>query len=459
MKRIVATTAILGYGFPKNSLAIACNSPIKSRKTLESVGGIAAHKVVKPALIAADAGSIDPGPYYLASGESFTDDLAVERDLALMFDAAREARCPVVIGSCHGAGANKHLQRVFEISKKILPKTTKIALIPAEVPHDFVRKKLQQGKLHALGPLMNTDVHGRIMDTDRVDKYLDKSVVVAQMGFSGIAKALAEGADVVLAGRTYDPACFAALPLLLNTGLPVSDPNYYDVGLCLHMGKVLECGAIACDPGSGSDVLVCDLEPAQATFWSPNPNRKATTRSVSAHTLYEKSEAHRFGLPGGLLLTHMSQFEEDSESNCVTLTESAYSPLPMQLKLEGAFIGGHRYISVVRLPPLVSDLERCGLTECGTAMRKNYPESRVVYYGVNGVEETAAKNNANEIEMGIIVKVNSTDSKHAKSICALLRSTMLHYGYVGRKSTAGNLAFPFSPSDCSFTDSLTGKQM
>ena len=24
---------------------------------------------------------------------------------------------------------------------------------------------------------------------------------------------------------------------------------------------------------------------------------------------------------------------------------------------------------------------------------------------------------------------------------------MLHYGYKGRKSTAGNLAFPFSPSD------------
>jgi hypothetical protein len=29
------------------------------------------------------------------------------------------------------------------------------------------------------------------------------------------------------------------------------------------------------------------------------------------------------------------------------------------------------------------------------------------------------------------------------------RSTMLHYGYPGRKSTAGNLAFPYSPSDIS----------
>ena len=35
-------------------------------------------------------------------------------------------------------------------------------------------------------------------------------------------------------------------------------------------------------------------------------------------------------------------------------------------------------------------------------------------------------------------------------VCASLRSCYLHYGYPGRKSTAGNLAFPFAPSDVSF---------
>ena len=38
----------------------------------------------------------------------------------------------------------------------------------------------------------------------------------------------------------------------------------------------------------------------------------------------------------------------------------------------------------------------------------------------------------------------------ADSICGTLRSSFLHYGYEGRKSTAGNLAFPFAPSDISF---------
>ena len=32
-------------------------------------------------------------------------------------------------------------------------------------------------------------------------------------------------------------------------------------------------------------------------------------------------------------------------------------------------------------------------------------------------------------------------------MCSVARSTLLHYGYPGRIATAGNLAFPFSPSD------------
>ena len=35
----------------------------------------------------------------------------------------------------------------------------------------------------------------------------------------------------------------------------------------------------------------------------------------------------------------------------------------------------------------------------------------------------------------------------ADTVCALVRSRMLHCDYEGRKSSAGNLAFPFSPSD------------
>ena len=42
----------------------------------------------KPHLIAVDAGSSDPGPYYLGAGVSFTDRGSVKRDLSIMLGAA-----------------------------------------------------------------------------------------------------------------------------------------------------------------------------------------------------------------------------------------------------------------------------------------------------------------------------------------------------------------------------------
>ena len=50
--RILSPTAILGYGFPAESF----------RRGIQR----------QPHLIACDAGSTDPGPYYLGSGKSFT---------------------------------------------------------------------------------------------------------------------------------------------------------------------------------------------------------------------------------------------------------------------------------------------------------------------------------------------------------------------------------------------------
>ena len=49
--------------------------------------------------------------------------------------------------------------------------------------------------------------------------------------------------------------------------------------------------------------------------------------------------------------------------------------------------------------------------------------------------------------MGIILDVVGKTQEIADTVCALARSRMLHCDYEGRKSSAGNLAFPFSPSD------------
>jgi hypothetical protein len=283
--RVLATTAILGYGFPESSFQSAL-------------------KAGQIDLIAVDAGSIDPGPYYLATRSSFTALEHVIRDLRIMIAgyinyAGPGPRPKIVVGSAGGCGTNnqvnimaqevRHL--INEIGGTELSNTIPIATIASEVVNPS--KQLQNVELIPLGPQPNGD-------TGRLDLMQENVVVVGQMGIEPIMTAL-EHADIVIAGRAYDPAVFAAEPI--RQGYPAAS--------ALHAAKILECGAIATVPGSGSDCLIADLDMnGNASFWCPNSARKATCLSVAAHTLYEKSHPHLFGMPGGYLDTTNTTFTQ-----------------------------------------------------------------------------------------------------------------------------------------------------
>jgi hypothetical protein len=97
--RILSPTAILGYGFPESSFQ----------------AGLAR----EPHLIAVDAGSTDPGPYYLGAGVSFTDRQAVHHDLRHMLIAGRERGIPVVFAALpvrlgFDPGLALHLGKILE---------------------------------------------------------------------------------------------------------------------------------------------------------------------------------------------------------------------------------------------------------------------------------------------------------------------------------------------------------
>ena len=50
-------------------------------------------------------------------------------------------------------------------------------------------------------------------------------------------------------------------------------------------------------------------------------------------------------------------------------------------------------------------------------------------------------------EVGVVIEVLATTQALANDVLALVRASTLHCPFDGRKTTAGNLAFPFSPSD------------
>lgn len=416
--RVLSPTAILGYGFPADSFEEGLNR--------------------KPDVIAVDAGSTDPGPYYLGSGASFTNRGAVKRDLELMLGAALQKRIPLLIGTAGGSGGEPHLKRDLDVIKEIAGERGfhfKLALIHAEVDRELVREYLRRGKVLPLGPAPALE-----------EEELNETVrIVGQMGIEPLAGALEAGADVVLAGRAYDPSVFAAPAVLRG----------FRQGPAIHLGKILECGAIAAAPGSGSDCLMGYLGPGYFEVEPLNPARRCTVTSVAAHTLYEKSNPMALPGPGGRLVLNQAKFEQIGE-NRVRVTGSRFIPSDnYYIKLEGAKKAGYRTVTIAgcRDPFMISEIKSV-IGHVKERVRDNFSGHGFEYfldfklYGVNGVMgQLEPLDDAVSHELGIIIEAVAESQDIADTICSFARSTMLHCSYPGRKATAGNLAFPFSPSD------------
>lgn len=417
--RVLSPTAILGYGFPVESFE----------------AGLARC----PDVIAVDAGSTDPGPYYLGAGVSFTDKRAVRRDLSLILKAGRELKIPVLIGTAGGSGAEPHLQWNLEILKEIAVGESlsfKLAVIHGEVSRDLALDAFDHGGISPLPPapvLKREDI-------------IESTHIVGQMGIEPIIKALAAGAEVIITGRCYDPAVFAALPILRG----------FSPGLALHMGKILECAAIAAVPGSGSDCMIGYLREDHFLLEPLNPRRKCTVTSVAAHTLYEKSNPCLLPGPGGVIDLTDATFEQYNDT-MVKVSGSRFSPSQFYgIKLEGAKRVGFRTISVagVRDPIFIRQVDEI-IEGVRARVADNFSEIpaqtyRLIFhiYGKNGVMGELEPNR--EIfshELGIVIEAVAQTQELANTICSFARSTMLHYGYPERISTAGNLAFLYSPSD------------
>ncbi|MGB9835993.1 MAG: acyclic terpene utilization AtuA family protein [Candidatus Saccharicenans sp.] len=416
--KILSTTAILGYGFPESSF----------RRGLSR----------KPDLIAADAGSTDPGPYYLGAGKSFTNRTAVKRDLRLMIKAGVEKNIPVIIGTAGGSGARPHLEWCLEIVREIAREEKlhfKLGIAHADVDKKTVKEALKKGNIKPL-PFV----------PELTPEVVDQSEnIVAQMGVEPFIKLLEQGCQVIVAGRSYDPAVFAALPIARG----------YDSGLALHLGKILECAAIAATPGSGSDCALGILEEDSFVLEALSPERKFTPQSAAAHTLYEKSDPYELPGPGGVINLRECSFEDIGHGR-VRVRGSRFIPTEQYwVKLEGVRLIGHRSISVagVRDPIMISKIDeilKAVEARSREIMGQEAEQGRIFFhvYGKNGVMgQLEPVKKIQSHELGLVIEAIAPTQEAADALLAVTRSALLHYGYEGRIATAGNLAFPFSPSD------------
>jgi hypothetical protein len=390
--------------------------------------------------IVVDAGSTDPGPYLLGLGKMIVAPSALERDLRLILAGCDKRKIPLLIGSAGGPGIAAHVDETIATIRRIAQDQgykLKIAAIYADVKPELVHERFAQGRVTSCAsapPATAADI-----DTSEH--------IVAQMGMEPILKVLREHPDVnvIVAGRAYDPAPYAAFCMLHG----IEDP-----GIFWHMGKIMECGANCAEP-KGRVILATirqdsfDLEPM-------NPLERCTPLSVAAHTLYEKTRPDLLSGPGGVLdLTGASYLPLNDRT--VRVSGSVFRPTPTYLvKLEGAAIAGQRTIFVggIRDPILVGQIDTF-LVALKARLSAVYPELRsgeaqinFHVYGKNGVMgELEPEKDFVPLEVGLLGEVTAPTQELANAICSNARIGVLHMPYKGQMATAGNFAIPLNPPE------------
>jgi len=416
--KVLALSGILGYGYSIDAFRNAIKQDL--------------------AVIGVDAGSTDQGPYYLGSGTCLTTKEAVKRDIELSLPSALERKIPYIIGSAGTAGGNAHIEIVKEIINEISKDKNlsfKMAVIHTEITKEYLKKKLKEGKVKSLGAPKLTEIE------------IDNSVrLVSQIGVMPFIKALDGKPDVIIAGRACDTAIYAAVPLI----------NGYNPGPVWHAAKIIECGAFCTEPGTAGDCMLADIQKDYFILEPPNLSRKCTVVKAAAHALYEQSNPYFVYEPDGMMDLTDCKYEQITGRK-VKVSGSRYLEAKKKtIKIEGVKKAGYRTISLgaTRTRAMINSIDsifkdirnRVEMIFRGKIDSKDYYLSFRTY-GKNGVMGGVGPCKDLTHELFIIIDVIGKTQGIANEICAVSRSTLLHFDYKGRKATAGNIAFPYSPND------------
>ena len=419
--RLLATSGMLGYGFTEEAFRRGLDLGVD--------------------VIGCDAGSMDPGPYYLGAGTPFVSRAASKRDLSLMLEGGLARGVPVIIGSAGGGGGAPHLAWTRELVDEIAADKGlgfRMAVIHSEQDLGELEQARQQGKLQPLGPIEELDAQSLAKSTR----------VVAMMGVEPLQAALAEGVDVILAGRASDAAIYASLPILRGE----------DPGLSWHLGKIIECAGQVVEPRVGQDSVLGTIGKDCFRVEPGHADKRCTRMKIAAHTLYENPSPYTLTEPGGSLDTRSSSYEQ-IDARTVEVRGSRFTPAQRYtVKLEGVTDLGYRtvFVAGIRDPDLVSGIdgfvascrERVAREAATLGVGDDKYTINVRLYGkdaVMGAREPMQGHAAHEI--GLVADVLAIDEDISRAMMAKLRYALLHTEFPGRKCISGNLAIPFSPSD------------
>ncbi|KAF2160103.1 hypothetical protein M409DRAFT_70640 [Zasmidium cellare ATCC 36951] len=389
-----------------------------------------------PAAVIVDSGSTDGGPYKLGMNRMTCGKGSYIRDLEPLLDAAFHKKIKVLIGSVGGDGSDLHVREIFEMVKGIAEErgyNFKIATIDAGVDRHLIINRIRAGKTSPCGPAPE-------LTEEDVNSAVD---VVAQMGCEPYLKALEQDPDIILGGRSYDPAAFAAFCLARGC----------EPGVAWHMGKIMECGGMCAVPKGRSMIATMRKDSFDLTPLSPE--ERCTPLSVAAHTLYEKTRPDRLPGPGGVLHLDGSKYEQITEKT-TRIRGAKFVPTPYQVKLEGVTKLGYRtiFIGGIRDPILISQIDDF-LERARKYTQALFPELdksencqlKYQIYGRNATMGPLEPDMSVGHEIGVFGEVLASTQELSHTIANNVRATVLHLSYDGQLATTGNFASPLSPHE------------
>ncbi|MGY4257785.1 hypothetical protein ACVI1L_004853 [Bradyrhizobium sp. USDA 4516] len=387
---------------------------------------------LRPDVIAVDAGSQDPGPYHLGSGASLYSDRIIKKELAALIPAARKARIPFIIGSAGGAGTNAQVDQVAELAKEVAREQGlhfRLAKIYSDIPKERVISAIRAGEVRDLG----TGLELREQDVEAL------SGLVGQMGDEPFRRALDQGADVIIAGRACDDSTIASYAIWKGA----------DDALATHMGKILECGALSAEPFA-MDVMLGTVDDGGFTLEPGSLARRASLKSVAAHSLYEREDPYVQYGPGQVINLSDCKFDQLDERRVRVSGTRGEKSSDCWIKLEGAKPAGYRTICMagVRCPTMIRCLDEVLEEICGaTRKRIEDPSLQIVTrkYGIDAVMGKLEIEKAVPHEVGVLIETTASSQGVAYDACHALGAKLAHAEYPGQKNISGNVAFPYSP--------------
>ncbi len=391
--------------------------------------------------MAADGGSTDPGPHFLGAGKSMTHRLGIKRGFEIYLPVLLKNKIPLIVGSCGLGGAKPQLDFVRGIVEEVAREQNlhfRLGLVESDADRSLIKQRLKEGRVHPLkgAPAL------RESDIDR------STNIVAMQGTEPIIKALQQGADVVLCGRTSDSALFAAVPIM--HGIPLAQ--------AWHMAKVIDHGFMDVDRVSGIASTVYGIaRDDHFRVEATHPQGKMSAKKAAQSTVYENASPFQHYQPPGMVDTSEATFDQ-VDPRTVVIRGSKFVPMKYTVKLEGAELVGYRSITIggARDPDFIRQIDPF-LAGCETAVIKQAmsqgidpKDFKLIFrvYGKNAVmQDWEPQKMIPGHEVCVIGETVAKTQELAGAIMNMTHCAIMHRRYPGRLHTAGNMGFPFSPSD------------